>query len=100
MGCTEGSHMHLKLKAKRLGSYLDDLRFNILKLLKSPARSSGQMFSWQVTEVWMFPKNSLAAASACQEAVCVHLASDKVSWGTQRHRNQHEAFWKWNNVPT
>lgn len=40
----------------------------------------------------MFPKNHLAAASACQEAVCVHLASDKVSWGTQRHRNQHEAF--------
>lgn len=40
----------------------------------------------------MLPKISLAAASACQEAVCVHLASDKVSWGTQRHRNQPEAF--------
>lgn len=66
--------------------------FNIIKLLKSSVSSSGQVFSWQVTEVWMFPKNYLAAASACQEAVRVHLASDKVSWGTQRHRNQHEAF--------
>lgn len=66
--------------------------FNILKLLKSSASSSGQVFPWQVTEVWLFPKNYLAAASACQEAVRVHLASDKVSWGTQRHRNQHEAF--------
>lgn len=64
--------------------------FNIIKLLKSSVSSSGQVFSWQVTEVWMFP--NLAAASACQEAVRVHLASDKVSWGTQRHRNQHEAF--------
>lgn len=40
----------------------------------------------------MFLKNYPAAASVCQVALHVHSASDKVSWGKQRHRDQHEAF--------
>lgn len=27
-----------------------------------------------------------------QEAVCVHFSTNKVSWGIQRHLNQHAAF--------